>query len=712
MRGVRQVLQDLQHGRVLVEDVPAPLCRPEHLRIATSVTLVSTGTERVLAEFARGSWISKARQQPDRVRQAIQKARTDGVAATVEAIRSKLDQPMAVGYCNVGRVLEAGPGVAGYHAGDRVISNGRHAEVVVVGKTLCARIPDVVDDDQAAFAVLGAIALQGVRLAAPTLGELFVVTGLGLIGLLTVQILRANGCRVLGIDSDPDRTALARGFGAETVDMSRGEDPLARADALSHGRGVDGVLLTLSSASSEPVAQAARMCRQRGRIVLVGATGLKLDRGDFYEKELSFQVSCSYGPGRYDAAYEDRGQDYPFGLVRWTEQRNFEAVLDLMAGGQLDVRPLITHRFDIAHASQAYDLLVSDQASMGILIDYPGSQVQAWASVIALAAAPPQAPATATTGFIGAGDYGGRLLIKAFADAGAVLDTVASATGVAAAHYGRKLSFRNVASDPAAVLASPRIDTVCIATRHDSHAAYVCEALKAGKHVFVEKPLCLTLAELEQIEAELRSAAIAGAAPILMVGFNRRFAPMVVKAKSLLASGAEPKSFVMTVNAGAVAPSHWTQNPRVGGGRLIGEACHFVDLLRHLAGSPLTRIDAAGLGGCGAPAPTDVASLTLRFACGSIGVINYFANGHRAYPKERLEVFSSGRVLVLDNYRKLSAFGWPGFSSMGAWTQDKGRRACAAAFIAAVKAGAPSPIALDEIIEVSRAAIEAAERAG
>lgn len=709
---MRQVLQDLQHGRVLIEDVPAPLCRPEHLRIATSVSLVSTGTERALAEFARGSWISKARQQPDRVRQAIQKARADGVAATVEAVLSKLDQPIAVGYCNVGRVLEAGAGVAGFHAGDRVISNGRHAEVVVVGKTLCARIPDAVADDQAAFAVLGAIALQGVRLARPTLGELFVVTGLGLVGLLTVQILRANGCRVLGIDSDPARTALARRFGAEIVDLSRDEDPLARAGALSQGRGVDGVLLTLSSTSSEPLAQAARMCRQRGRVVLVGTAGLTLDRADFYEKELSFQVSCSYGPGRHDAAYEERGQDYPFGLVRWTEQRNFEAVLDLMAGGELDVGPLISHRFDISRASQAYDLLVSDQASMGILIDYPGSRSQAWTSVIALAAPPPQAPAPATTGFIGAGDYGGRLLIKAFAQAGAGLDTVASATGVSAAHYGRKLNFRNATSDPAAVLAAPHIDTVCIATRHDSHAAYVCEALRAGKHVFVEKPLCLTLAELEQIEEALRSPALDGRSPMLMVGFNRRFAPMVVKAKALLASSRQPKSFVITVNAGAVPPGHWTQDPRVGGGRLVGEACHFVDLLRHLAGSPLTHIDAVGLGGCGGPAPTDVASLTLRFACGSIGVINYFANGHRAYPKERLEVFSGGRVLVLDNYRKLSGFGWPGFSSMGAWVQDKGRRACAAAFIGAVKAGGPSPIALGEIIEVSRATIQAAERAG
>jgi len=709
---MKQVLQDLQHGGTLIEDVPAPLCRPGHLRIATSVTLLSAGTERALVDFARGSWLSKARQQPDRVREVIQKARVDGLIATTEAIRSKLDQPMAVGYCNVGRVLDAGAGADGFSPGDRVVSNGRHAEVVVVGKNLCAHIPDSVDDESAAFAVLSTIALQGIRLAAPSLGERFVVTGLGLIGLIAVQLLRANGCRVLGIDSDPARTALARAFGAETVDLSNGEDPLALANAFSQGRGVDGVLLTLSSKNNEPVAQAARMCRQRGRIVLVGTAGLALNRADFYEKELSFQVSCSYGPGRHDPDYEDRGQDYPAGLVRWTEQRNLEAVLALMACGQLDVAPLISQRFDIAQAAQAYDLLASAQASMGILLDYPASRSQAGPTKRALPAPPAGGGGRAVTGFIGAGDYGGRVLIKAFAQAGAILDTVVSVSGVSATHYGRKFGFREAASDPAAILDSSRIDTVCIATRHDTHAGYVREALRAGKHVFVEKPLCLTLTELEQIEADLISNATASGGPILMVGFNRRFAPMVVKIRSLLATCPGPKAFVMTINAGAIPAGHWTQDPEIGGGRLIGEACHFIDLLRHLAAGPVTGFEAAGLGGSGAAPRADVASLNLRFADGSIGVINYFANGHKAYPKERLEIFCAGRVLVLDNYRKLTGFGWPGFSFMRAWTRDKGQRACAASFVAAVKAGAPSPIPADEILEVSRLAIQAAERAG
>ena len=704
---MKQVLQDLKRGRTLVEDVPAPLGRPGHVRIATTVSLISAGTERTLTEFARGSLVSKALQQPERVRDAIQKARTDGLAATVGAIRARLDEPMAVGYCNVGRVLEVGSGVDGLTAGDLVVSNGRHAGVVVVGKNLCAKVPAGVEDDAAVFAVPGAIALQGVRLAEPTLGEVFVVTGLGLIGLITVQLLRASGCKVMGVDTDPARLALARAYGAETADLSKGEDPESIAGALSKGRGVDGVLLTLASKSSEPVAQAARMCRQRGRIVLVGVTGLELDRGDFYEKELSFQVSCSYGPGRYDPDYEERGNDYPFGLVRWTEQRNIEAVLELMAEGRLDVRPLISHRYPVVEAELAYDLLASARPSLGVLIDYPAEQTRADVTTIALTNAP-RAPGKAVVGFIGAGAYGGRVLAKAFAEAGASLDTVVSQAGASAATLGRRLGFRAIASDAAAVLESNEIDTVCIATRHDSHAGFVRAALAAGKPVFVEKPLCLTLDELTQIEADLARPG----APILMVGFNRRFAPMVVKAKALLAGVADPKAFVMTVNAGAIPANHWTQDPAAGGGRLVGEACHFIDLLRHLAGSAVTGMTVTGLHRPGGPPRTDTASLSLTFADGSIGVINYLANGHKAHPKERLEVFCAGRVLVLDNYRKLGGHGWPGFSGMSAFSQDKGQRACVAAFVAAVKAGGPAPIDPVEIIEVSRLAIEAADRAG
>lgn len=704
---MKQVLQDLSSGRTTVADVPAPLCRAGHLRIATSTTLVSAGTERMLVDFARGSLLSKARQQPEKVREVLQKARADGLAATYEAVRAKLDQPLALGYCNVGRVIEAGAGTSGFAAGDRVASNGKHAEIVVAPKNLCARIPDGVDDDSAVFTVLGAIALQGVRLARPTLGEAFVVTGLGLIGLMAVQILRANGCRVLGVDTDPDRLALARGFGAETVDLSAGEAPMLKAAAFSRGRGVDGVLLTLSTKSSEPLSQAARMCRKRGRVVLVGVAGLEANRADFYENEISFQVSCSYGPGRYDPTYEEGGQDYPVGFVRWTEQRNFEAVLDLMASGALDVRPLVSHRFAIERAGEAYDLLASGEKSLGVLLEYPQSADDPPATRVALKPAP-AAGGKAVAGFIGAGAYGSRVLSKAFAAAGAELRSVVSANAVSAVDLGRKAGFAEAASDAEAVLANPAIDTVVVATRHDSHAAYVLKALAAGKNVFVEKPLCLTTDELGAIA----EAASRPGAPRLMVGFNRRFAPLAVKAKGLLDQVSGPKSLVMTANVGRIPNSHWTQDPATGGGRLVGEACHFIDLLRFLVGAPVREMKVTGLNRPGGPPRTDTASLTLVFEDGSIGVVNYFADGHKAYPKERLESFGGGRVLVLDNWRKLSAWGWPGVSSTRTWSQDKGQGACAAAFVSAVKSGAAAPIPLDEILEVSRLSIEAAEQAG
>jgi predicted dehydrogenase/threonine dehydrogenase-like Zn-dependent dehydrogenase len=697
---MKQVLQDLSGGRTLVEEVPAPLCRAGTLRIATSATLISAGTERMLVDFARGNLLSKALQQPEKVRQTLQKIGTDGLGSTLEAVRSKLGQPVALGYCNVGRVLEVGAGVQGFAPGDRVVSNGEHAEVVVVPKNLCARVPDEVDDESAAFAVLGAIALQGVRLAAPTLGEAFVVTGLGLVGLMAVQMLRANGCRVLGIDSDPERLALARGFGAETVDLGRGEDPLGRAAVFARGRGVDGVLLTLSTKSSEPVSQAAQMCRKRGRVILVGVTGLEIKRSDFYEKEVTFQVSCSYGPGRYDPAYEEKGEDYPAGFVRWTEQRNFEAVLDLMATGAIDVQPLISHRLPIADAGRAYDVLAGAEASLGIVLRFdenPGVAALAPTTRVALTPGAEPRPGVAVA-FVGVGNYGGRVLVGAFKAAGARLHTVVSARGVSAAHHGRRSGFEHAASDSAAAFA-PDIDAVCIATRHDSHARFVREGLRAGKAVFVEKPLCLTIAELDAIASDLTLGA---GRPLLMVGFNRRFAPMVRTIKGLLDAAAEPKAFVMTVNAGAIPNDSWVHDPDVGGGRLVGEACHFVDLLRHLAGSPVTGFDVTGLAAPGGPARTDVATITLRFEDGSFGTIHYLANGHRSVPKERLEVFCGGRVLQLDNFLRLTAHGWPGGRSTRAWRQDKGQAACVAAFVEAVRTGAPAPIPLAELLEVSR----------
>jgi predicted dehydrogenase len=699
---MKQVLQDLKGGRTEVADVPCPMMGRGHLLVRSARTLVSAGTERMLVDFGKAGWLEKARMQPDKVRLVLEKIKTDGVLPTFETVSARFDQPLPMGYCNVGEVVEIGAGVNGFRIGDRVASNGRHAEVVAVPANLCAKVPPAVGDDAAAFTVLGAVALQGIRLVQPTLGEAVVVTGLGLIGLVTVQLLRAHGCRVLGVDFDSRRLELARHFGAEVASFAADGEAVAAAMEFSRGRGVDAVIITAATRSSEPVHQAALMCRKRGRIVLVGVAGLELSRADFYEKELTFQVSCSYGPGRYDPAYEEKGQDYPLGFVRWTEQRNFEAVLDMLDGQRLDVAPLVSHRFGIDEATKAYEVLAGNEPSLGILLEYPmGGAARPLERTVRISAAPSDGDARAVVGFIGAGNYARAVLIPAFRASGARLLSIASAGGVSALHAGRKFGFERATTEAAGVIDDREANTVVISTRHDSHASFVLAARAAGKHVFVEKPLCLTLDELARIES-----AYAPQSPLLMVGFNRRFAPHVQRIQSLLAAASGPNAFIMTVNAGAVPPGHWSQDIDSGGGRLIGENCHFIDLLRFLAAAPITSHNTMLMDG-----PTqDSATVTLQFANGSIGTIHYLANGNKSFPKERLEVFAAGSILRLDNYRKLTGFGWPGFRSMSAWRQDKGQNACAQAFVDAVRNGGPAPIPLTEIIEVSRVSIEAAQR--
>ncbi|WP_333845690.1 bi-domain-containing oxidoreductase [Limnohabitans sp.] len=699
---MKQILQSLKTGRTEIAELPVPSTKCGQLLITTTCSLVSAGTERMLVEFGKAGWIDKARQQPDKVRMVLDKIKTDGLQPTLEAVFNKLDQPLPLGYCNVGRIAEIAKGISGFVPGDRVISNGKHAEVVSVPINLCAKVPDAVTDEEAAFTVLGAIALQGIRLVQPTLGETIVVTGLGLVGLMTVQLLRANGCRVLGLDFDKQKLDLARQFGAEVVDLAVGQDPVKVAELYSRGRGVDAVIVTAATKSSEPMHQAALMCRKRGRIVLVGVTGLELSRDDFFKKELTFQVSASYGPGRYDSNYEDKGQDYPVGFVRWTEQRNFEAVLDMMADGRMDVKPMISHRFAIEDAEQAYALVGGAGPSLGILLTYPRIKITPDGRTVSLAPNTHPQPlsqrgmgAKAVVSFIGAGNYATAVLIPAFKAGGAHLRSVASSAGVSGLHAGRKFGFEETTTDTNRLFSDAETTAVVVTTQHDSHARFVLQALAAGKHVFVEKPLCLTLDELAQIEAAAQTS-------LVMVGFNRRFAPQIKKVSSLLKGVTGPKSFVMTVNAGAIPADHWTQDPEGGGGRIIGEACHFIDLLRFLAGSriashQMTRMDS----------PTkDSVSISLKFEDGSMGVVHYFANGSKAFPKERLEVFAAGRVLQLDNFRKLQGFGWPGFTKMNLWRQDKGQKACAAAFVQAIKTGGPAAIPLDEIFEVARVSIE------
>ncbi len=709
---MKQILQNLETGDNEIVEAPAPNASSGHLLIETRKTLISAGTERMLLNFSKASYFQKAKQQPEKVKQVLDKVKTDGLKTTYDAVKSKLGEPIPLGYCNVGIVKTPGKGCEEFVAGTRVVSNGAHADVVRVAKNLCAKIPDDVDDESAAFTVLASIALQGIRLVQPTLGESVVVTGAGLIGLVAIQLLRANGCRVLAIDFDEHKLKLAAKFGAHTCNPANGEDPVAAGMQFSRGRGVDAVLITASTKSSEPVSQAANMCRQRGRIVLVGVTGLELNRAEFYEKELSFQVSCSYGPGRYDDSYEGQGHDYPFAFVRWTEQRNFEAILDMMSSGQLDVKELITHRYIFADAGKAYQTLTDDAQGLGIILDYPADDsADRFVSNVSLIKDVTYDSAKPVVGFIGAGNYAPRMLIPAFKEADAQLHTIATSGGVSGVVHGKKNDFANTTTDTQAMLANPDINTVAIVTRHNSHAGFVVSCLEQGKNVFVEKPLAIDEQQLADVQQAYETQQGSDNSARLMVGFNRRFAPQIVKMKSMLDAESVTKSFVMTVNAGDIPSDHWTQDPHVGGGRIIGEACHFIDLMRFLAASPIQSIQAT----CATDKASgkkidDVATITLRFEDGSFGSIHYYANGASSFAKERIEAFCGGKILQLDNFRKLRGFGWSGFNDMSSWQQDKGHKACSQAFLSSIIDGSACPIPFDELMEVSRFTLEAAKQ--
>lgn len=684
---MKQIVQHLKDGSIELLEVPIPTVTRGKILIKTRYSLISVGTERMLVEFGRSGWFAKAQQQPEKLRQVFDKIKTDGLLTTIEAVRAKLDEPMPLGYCNVGEVVAVAEDVTGWQIGDRVVSNGAHAEYVIVPQNLCAHIPDSVSDEAAAFTVLGAIGLQGIRLAQPTLGEIFVVTGLGLIGLLTVQILLANGCRVIGIDINSQRVALARQFGAYAIDIGK-EDPVATTLALTNGKGVDGVLITAATKSNEPIRQAAQMARKRGRIVLIGVAGLELNRADFYEKELSFQVSCSYGPGRYDENYEQKGHDYPFGYVRWTEQRNFEAILTLMASKKLEVQPLISHVYPFQQAQAAYATIMQKGDVLGVILKYEQKSISE-SSQIHLCQATAKSAAEINVGVIGVGNYAKLMLLPALKKTGVNLQSVADLVPLSASYAARKFAFHTATSDYHTILKDESINTVFITTRHDLHARLVCEFLAAGKNVFVEKPLALNQEELKLIEGVYQQATTR-----LLVGFNRRFAPQVAKMKELLYNRNEPLCVNILVNAGYIPPEHWVHDPMVGGGRIIGEACHFVDLITFLTGSSVIAVSAFGIIG---DRLQDKVIINLQLADGSIGSIQYLANGNKSYPKELVQVFSSGRILELINFRQLVGYGWKSFRKFNLWKQDKGHQAEIATFIAAIRHGVPSPIPFEEL---------------
>ncbi len=698
-----QILQNIANGKTSIVEVPSPKPLKGHALIRSSISLVSAGTERMLINFGKANWVQKARSQPDKVKMVLDKVKTDGISSTFDAITSKLDQPLPLGYCNVGKIID--PNDTKFKVGDRVVSNGSHAELVRVPKNLISKIPDNVDDKSAAFTVLGAIALQGIRLLKPTIGETIVVTGLGLIGLLSVQILIANGCRVIGIDLDSKKCKLAKKFGAEVVDLSKNNDSVKQAVAFSRGRGVDGVLITASSKSNDIVHEAAMMCRKRGRIILVGVVGLELRRDDFYEKELSFQVSCSYGPGRYDIDYEENGNDYPIGYVRWTEQRNFEAILDLMSKGLIDCKSLITHEFEFSLAEDAYKEL-ENSSSLGILLKYKNTtSIENSSRLIPLRDKARSESIQKTISFIGGGNYASRVLIPAFKKTNAKLDTIVTSGGVSASHHGKKFGFLNASTNINDAL-NENTNAVIIATQHNLHSSQVITALKYGKHVLVEKPLALTHQEINDIEK-----AQAESNCMIMVGYNRRFSPHIIKAKKLLSLKPMPKTFIMTMSPGEIGSDHWIQDKNIGGGRIIGEACHYIDLMRFLAGSPIADFSSKKMGDNNFTKITeDKAIITLSFEDGSIGAIHYLANGGKSFPKERIEVFCDNAVLQIDNFRRMKGFGWKDFSKMNLLWQDKGQFNLAKTFINSLDNPNNPPIPIGEVFEVARYSIDIAEK--
>ncbi len=692
---MKQIIQSFKTGETILEDVPAPKVRAGYVLIKTTRSLVSLGTERMLVEFGKANLLQKARQQPDKVKMVIGKIKSEGLKPTMQAVFNKLGQPLPLGYCNAGKVIAVGEGVHEFSINDRVASNGPHAEYVCVPKNLVAHIPDNVTDEQATFTVLGSIGLQGIRLCNPTLGETIVVVGLGLIGLMTAELLLANGCRVIGIDLDPRKISIARSKGIIGINPGEGSDPVKSVMDLTDNIGADGVIITASAKTDDIIAQAAQMSRKRGRIILVGVIGLNISRTDFYEKELTFQVSCSYGPGRYDDTYEKRGIDYPLPFVRWTEQRNFKAVLDMISMGRLDVTSLITERVPLAEYGKIYNNMGNKDAIASILeypeIGNPADTIKVTDGFFA--------QGKGGIGIIGAGNFTGMTMLPALSSIGAPLYSIASASGVTGTALAKKYKIGKSTTDYKSILADPTIDLVMITTRSNEHAGMVVEGLKAGKHVFVEKPLSIDRAGVDKVLEAYDGS------KTLTVGFNRRFSPHMVAVKKVV--GDAPMNVIATMNAGAIPANVWVHDMKVGGGRIIGEACHYMDLITFLTGSRITAVCMNALG-VNPEANTDNASILLQYENGSTGVINYFANGSKDYSKERVEVYSLERTLITDNFQTTLGYGTKNFSKLKT-NMDKGHNAQFKLLSDRVRNGGGALIPFDEIINTTLASLAAIE---
>lgn len=704
---MQQIIQDLKSGDTILEEVPVPRVGSGKVLIKSHRTLVSLGTEKMLVSFGQANLLDKARQQPERVKEVINKMKTDGIQPTLEAVFRKLGTPLPLGYSQAGEVVEVGKGVTEFSPGDRVVSNGNHAEYVAVPKNLVAKIPEGVSYEEASFTVVGAIGLQGIRLVQPTLGETVAVIGLGLIGLITSQLLKANGCKVVGFDLDEDKLKQAESYGITAVNSSK-QDPVRFMEDFTQQVGADAVIITASTKSNEVIKQAANMSRKRGRIVLVGVIGLDIDRADFYEKELSFQVSCSYGPGRYDEEYEQRGNDYPLPYVRWTEKRNFEAVLEAIRNGSLDVKSLITERVKLEDYLEIYGDMGSGN-SIASILEYPGSNIEQGTSNIRRQTisipSPNYKSSTGTMAIIGAGNFTQAMILPALDKVGASMKYVVSSGGLSSTTLAKKYKIPNSTTDLDAVLSDEEVDGVVITTQHNLHAGMTIQSLKAGKQVFVEKPLALKQEELDEI-----ISAVEETGNTVTVGFNRRFSPHAEKMRSFLGERPGPMNVIATMNAGHIPPDVWVHDLESGGGRIVGEACHYVDLITYLTGSKVVEVSMQAMG-TDPKENTDNASIHLKYENGSLGVINYFANGNKSYSKERVEVYYQGNNLILDNFRRLDGYGFGGgFTSKILKTkQDKGHHKQFELLTKRWKEGGPPLIPFDEIVNTTKATFAAIE---
>jgi predicted dehydrogenase/threonine dehydrogenase-like Zn-dependent dehydrogenase len=703
---MKQIVQESGNGTVRLADVPAPVVRPGGVLVSTRHSVISIGTERMKLDFGRKTLLGKARERPDQVRTVLETAAREGVAATYRKVRARLAELSPLGYSLAGVVDEVGEGVHSLRVGDVVACAGagyaNHAERVWVPENLAVRVPEGVPTEAAAFATVGAIAMHGIRQAELSLGEVAAVVGLGLLGQLTVQMLRAAGVGVVAVDVNESRVALARHYGAAGV--LRRDDVEGAVHVATAGVGVDATIVTAATSSDDPIRLAGRITRERGRLVLVGAVPLRVPRSPYYEKEIEVRLSRSYGPGRYDPSYEEGGHDYPIGYVRWTERRNIAEFVRMLSTGAIDMDGVITHRFPFSDAERAYEELTArGSAALGVVLEYPQQLAPEPRRIVLGEGGRATAADRPGIGVIGAGSFATATLLPLLSKLPVRLVGVATAGGVRARDAAEKFGFRYMAGSADELCADPDIAAVIIATRHADHAVHAAAALRAGKAVFVEKPLALDDAALDDV-----AAAAVDAAP-LMVGFNRRFAPATQFLRSEFAGVAGARVVQIRVNAGSAPSDSWVHDPAVGGGRLLGEGCHFIDLAAYLAGAPIVEVHASGIGPADpAAALRDNVQVTLHFADGSLGSIIYTSKGETRSGKERVEMYAGGRSGMIDDFRLAEVHG-PAGRKRWKGTQDKGHAAELKAFADTLRQGGPSPIPLADLVNSSRATIAAAQ---